>query len=93
MSIQNKPTGNTQELWCQLHIPEETVGPWQRAFRERKPSGRGLRRLVERRPRGVEDESLMLMIERIAGLTGQKECAVVNDLLWSAVNARLKGLK
>jgi hypothetical protein len=32
----------------------------------------------------------MLMIERIAKLKGQKECAVVNDLLWSAVNSRLR---
>lgn len=90
MSIQNKPTGNTQELWCQLHIPEQAVGPWQSAFRERKSNRGRLRRLVERRPRGVEDESLMLMIERIAKLKGQKECAVVNDLLWSAVNSRLR---
>ena len=93
MSIQNQPIGKTRELWCQLHIPEEATGPWQRAFRERNPSGRRLRRLVERRPRGVEDESLMLMIERITRLTGQKECVVVNDLLWSAINARLRTSK
>lgn len=69
-----------------------TDGPWQRVFRERKSSTDKLRRLVERRPRGVEDESLMLMIERIAALTNRKECEVVNELLWSAVNARLKSV-
>jgi hypothetical protein len=66
------------------------IGPWQQAFRDRKKPSPQLRRLVERRPRGVEDESLMLMIERIAALTNRKECEVVNELLWSAVNARLK---
>jgi hypothetical protein len=90
MAIQNERTGNSFDLWAQPSIIDEEVGPWQRVFRERKSSKDRLRRLAERRPRGVEDESLMLMVERIAALTNRKECEVVNELLWSAVNARLK---
>jgi hypothetical protein len=93
MAIQNKPTANAKELWCQLLIPQEQVGPLQQAFRDRKKAKQkpSRSRLVERRPRGIEDERLMLMIERIADVTGAKECQVVNELLWSAVNSRLRG--
>lgn len=73
--------------------PQEHVGPLQQAFRDReKNKFKPMRsRLVERRPRGTEDEGLMLMIERIADVTGAKECEIVNELLWSAINERLRG--
>ena len=46
-------------------------------------------------PEGVDlDESLMLMIEPAShDLKDCQACEVVNELLWSAVNARLKESK
>jgi hypothetical protein len=53
---------------------------------DRKSQGR----LADRRPHGRTDESLMLMLERVATARQAKVCDVINDLLWEGVNRRLQ---
>ena len=63
--------------------PDEFVGGLVAPFNETPK--RSVKPLADRRPRGLQDDALVGLLELTARDRGVKVCELVNELLWQAV--------